>query len=333
MGGSGPEPDIPFLFNESQSRGLYYAVGDDVLNVKKWYCMELRGSGKMRVVSQRTERIRTKIGEAIRLKHDALQRMEDVLGDPATTPAMIESAQAEVERLTAVWKRLMHDFRVAQLEAPERFGAYRTRVGQRPLREQVLDILDELGVPNSPRVVSEYALACLGIDLPVARFASLRRDEERSFRKDALSKPAWVVPALNMTGFAPMPRLVASSVWSIERRLIGPRTLRVNHIVTLLALLRRASTITDGEEAVRGIKALIFQFARSVPGAWAVTGEPDLERIRVASEAELQAIGPHDEAERKQAAVKLAKLPQDRQIWGLPPVVKREPQVDYKVSG
>jgi hypothetical protein len=277
--------------------------------------------------------IRTKIGEAIRQKQDALQRMEDVVADPAATPAMIESAQAEVERLTAVWKRLMHDLRVAQFEAPERFGAYRTRAGQRPFREQVLDILDELGVPNSPRVVSEYALTCLGIDLPVVRFASLRRDEERSFRKDPLSKPAWVVPALNMTGFSPIPRLVASSVWPIERRLIGPRTLRVNHLVTLLALLRRADSITDGEDAVQGIKSLILRFARSVPGAWAVTGEPDFDRIRVATEAELNAIGPDDEPERKQAAEKLAKLPEDRQVWGLPPMVKRETQINYKVSG
>ncbi len=86
----------------------------------------------------------------------------------------------------------MHELRVAQFELPERFGAYRARAGQRPMREQVLDILDELGVPNSPRVISEYALACLGIELPIAKFASLRRDEERGFRKDPLSKPAWV---------------------------------------------------------------------------------------------------------------------------------------------
>jgi hypothetical protein len=107
----------------------------------------------------------------------------------------------------------------------------------------------------------------------------------------------------------------------------------VNHLVTLLALLRRAASITDGEDAVQGIKGLILRFARSVPGAWAVSGEPDFDRIRVASEAELHAIGPDDEAERKQAAEKLAKLPEDRQVWGLPPMVKRDAHVDYKVSG
>jgi len=55
--------------------------------------------------------------------------------------------------------------------------------------------------------------------------------------------------------------------------------------------------------------------------------------FRSAAEAELQAIGPTDDIERAQAAERLAKLPPDRQVWGLPPMIKREPQVDYKVSG
>jgi hypothetical protein len=284
-------------------------------------------------VSQSLETIRAKINEAIKAKQDSLAKVGNLLSDPATSPAMLDAAQAEDDRLSAVWSRLMHELRVAQLESPDRFGAYRPRAGQRPMREQVLDILDELGVPNSPRVVSEYAQACLGIELPVARFASLRRDEERGFRKDSLSKPAWVVPALNMTGFSPIPRLVASSVWPIERRLIGPRTLRVNHLITLLALLKRAMNLTEGEDAARGITGLVLRFARGVPGAWAVAGEPDLDRIRAAAEAELQTIGSDDEPERKLAAEKLAKYPEDRQVWGLPPMVKRDPQVEYRVSG
>jgi len=299
----------------------------------EWYCVDTRGCDTIDFVRQTLETIRAKIGEAIGAKQEALRKMETLLSDPQSSAVAIDSAQADIERLTAAWSRLMHELRVAQFELPERFGAYRTRAGQRPMREQVLDILDELGVPNSPRVVSEYALACLGIELPAVRFASLRRDEERGFRKDALSKPAWVVPALNMTGFAPIPRLVASSVWPSERRLIGPRTLRVNHLLTLLALLKRAASLTDGEDAARGITGLILRFARSVPGAWAVAGEPDLGRIRAATEAELQSIAPEDEMERKEAAEKLAKFPPDRQIWGLPPMVKREPQRDYRVIG
>ncbi len=262
-----------------------------------------------------------------------MQRVESVLDDQSATPAALDAAQSDVDRLTAQWSRLMHELRVLQFESPERFGAYRARAGQRPMREQVLDILDELGVPNSPRVISEYALTCLGVELPIGRFASLRRDEERAYKKDPLSKPAWVAPALNLTGFAPIPRLVASSVWPIDRRLIGSRTLRVNHLTTLLALIKRTATMGEDQEAARRLLGLILRFSRSVPGTWQGSGELDPERIRAATESELQAISQEDEAERKQAAEKLAKLPADRQIWGLPPVVKREPQADYKVSG
>jgi hypothetical protein len=201
------------------------------------------------------------------------------------------------------------------------------------MREQILDLLDELGVPSSPRVISEYAFACLGIELPIARFASLRRDEERGYMRDSVSKPAWVVPALNSAGFTPIPRLVASSVWPIERRLIGPRTLRVNHLKTLLALISRVDTLGSDQDATRRVLAVIFRFARSVPGAGQGVGEPELARIRSAAEAEFQAIGPIDDLERRQAAESLAKLPPDRQIWGLPPMIRREPQVEYKVSG
>jgi hypothetical protein len=236
----------------------------------------------------------------------------------------------------------MHELRVAQLESNEKLSTYRSRAGQRPMREQVLDILDELGVPNSPRVISEYATACFGLELPISRFASLRRDEERAFRKDPQSKPAWVVPALNMSGFAPIPRLVANSVWPLERRLIGPRTLRVNHLVTLLALLKRVASLGDEKDPIPAtlgsgkthlLLAIALRFARSVPGTWALGGDSDLGTIRAATEAELQSIAPDDETERKHAAEKLAKLPTERQIWGLPPVVKRDTQVTYKIFG
>ncbi len=279
------------------------------------------------------ETIRSKISEVIRAKQHALEKMESVLSDPAASPAALDEAQSEVDHLTAQWNRLIHELRVVQFESPERFGTHRNRAGQRPMREQILDLLDELGVPSSPRVVSEYAFACLGIELPIARFASLRRDEERGYTRDSSSKPAWVVPALNSIGFAPIPRLVAISVWPIERRLIGPRTLRVNHLKTLLALIGRVATLGPDQEATRRILALIFRFARSVPGAGQGVGEPDLAQIRSAAESELLAIGPTDDIERMQAAERLAKLPLDRQIWGLPPMIKREPQVDYKVSG
>jgi hypothetical protein len=274
-----------------------------------------------------TKQLQKRISEIGKAKREAMDAVEALLAEPRSTAAAIDAAQSEVDRLTAAWNRLIHEVRVREFESPTRFGTYRTRAGQRPLREQLLDILDELGVPSSPRVVSDYAFACLGVELPVGRFASIRRDEERSYKKDAQSKPAWIVPALNISGFVPITGLIASSVWSIERRLIGPRTLRVNHLITLLALLKRVENLSDREDAVRGLRALVLRFARNVPGAWRVGAESDFEDIRAATQAELSLIGPDDESERKLAAEKLSNYPPQRRIWGLMPMVVREAEV------
>jgi hypothetical protein len=74
--------------------------------------------------------------------------------------------------------------------------------------QAVLDILDELGVPAAPRVISEIAVSNYGRPLPASRFASLRRDEERACRKDPLSRPTWVVPTFTppRTGRLPADR-------------------------------------------------------------------------------------------------------------------------------
>src|SRR3712207_4023754 len=106
--------------------------------------------------------------------------------------------------------------------------------GRRSMRELVLNVLEEIGVPAAPRTVSEFA-ACFNLSLPITRFSSLRRDEERAFRKDPLSRPAWVTPAINAQGLTAIPRIVTSSAWEDDRRVIGARTPHVSHLRTLLA--------------------------------------------------------------------------------------------------
>jgi len=48
------------------------------------------------------------------------------------------------------------------------------------MRELCSDIVDEVGVPLAPATISEFSQITTGVDLPVSRFASLRRDEERA---------------------------------------------------------------------------------------------------------------------------------------------------------
>src|SRR5262245_14889962 len=48
-----------------------------------------------------------------------------------------------------------------------------------PIRDTVADVLHVVGVPQSARMVAELAMALFERQVPAARLASIRRDEER----------------------------------------------------------------------------------------------------------------------------------------------------------
>ena len=234
--------------------------------------------------------------------------------------------QTTLQRLSAEMQRLTGDLRFAQADgaAP---GRTRGRAAGKTVREQVLDILDEVGVALAPSTISEFAMATTGADVAASRFASLRRDEERSARRDPSARPAWVAPALGTARLTPIPRLLTSSAWEPERRLVGARSLRVNHLRTTLAFLDRFERLRAAEapQADR-VEALMLRYARGVPGA-VVSGESsDPRRLRGVIEVELAAIEGDDRDERRQAAAKLGRYGEQQRIWGLPAIIDGGPQ-------
>lgn len=245
-----------------------------------------------------------------------------LLQDPTASSAAIERAQREINRLAAQQTRLVAELRIARLDSADRLGGPGALAGQRPLRELVLDALDELGVPAPPRVVSDFAAVAHGWTLPAERFASLRRDEERAYDKAPTSRPAWLVPAINALTLSALSRLVTHSAWEPARRVIGTRTLRTTHLRTLLRLLETADRLRGQPGAHREqLDALIVRFAESVPNALELGQSIDWAKVRTAAKAELARIDPADLEERHAAAERLAKLPERFQLWGRPTVV------------
>ncbi len=61
-------------------------------------------------------------------------------------------------------------------------GLRATRPGP-PIREVVLDALDELGWPQNARFLEEYLWAKCQLQLDSRAFASLRRDELRAWQR------------------------------------------------------------------------------------------------------------------------------------------------------
>jgi hypothetical protein len=289
--------------------------------------MDTRGTGARAMSSVPINKLRERLAKLSEKHRNALDTFERLVADPKAPFAELETADTAVKKLSAERAHLMEDLRLAQFEEPDRFGPYRGRAGQRPIREVVLDIADELGVPISPRLISDYAVATLGMSIPPTRFGSLRRDEERAYRRDPHARPAWVGPAINAAGLAAIPRLIVSSAWEPERRLIGARTLRVNHLKVLLNLTNK---VADADDRVKkALLAMVGRFATWLP----IGAKLDIEDVALKANAELANIEPQDREQRAAAARELVKMVPMFQLWGRPGILQGGEASRTKVIG
>lgn len=177
-----------------------------------------------------------------------------------------------------------------------------------PAREQVHRALTLLGVPAAPKLIGTVHEAFFSGPLPASRLASLRRDEERSYRSSPGARPYYLCPALTYDRLVPARALLTISTWPLEDRVVGPLSPRVHfltaaiNIADAVARLRGAAASGDADPAAaqeaspgwspgRSAERLLRRFADNVPGA-----VPDPAVVRAAARAELEI---HAAADRK----------------------------------
>jgi hypothetical protein len=184
-----------------------------------------------------------------------------------------------------------------------------------PIREVVLAALDELGWPQNAGFLEEYLWAKRQLQLDSRAFASLRRDERRAWQRAPGSRAAYIVPALNPDGSA-NPRWLSSSAWQLERRVIAsPETERRLDLQKIVALRVRGS---------RGpLGTLLERYARQVltiepPPVSATAAQTTAWRSRVRAHtiALIEQIRERDDPDRSRIARRLARLPDQAQLWG-----------------
>ncbi|PNG24637.1 hypothetical protein CR492_17530 [Methylocella silvestris] len=232
-----------------------------------------------------------------------------------------ERAQAKIAELTAEYQRLSDALRFSELEARE-IATPRARKPGKPLRELALDALDDLGVPSAPALIADLTAALTGTRPSPSRFASLRRDEENAARRNLAARPAWIVPAISAAELTAIPRLLTSSTWSLERRIIGSRSMRTDSLRIAISLAHRLAHLREiGATEAKSVERLLFPFARSIPGA-NDTGQPiDPKRVTEAVGAELTMLEEADLAERQAAAARLSSSSTVFKLWGRPVMV------------
>lgn len=195
-----------------------------------------------------------------------------------------------------------------------------------PVREQVARALALLGRPAPVALIRDVAAARFGDAIAGTRLASLRRDEQRSWRSaresghHASGRPVYIVPALTYDRMAAVRGVLALSSWPLEVRLVAPASQRVD---MLYMVDRLATELAEAGDAAWApdLRRLLWRLAGTVPGA--VDGVDldrsglDIDRLRAAVAAELAQIGDADAAERADAARRArAQLDEEQQLFG-----------------
>jgi hypothetical protein len=202
---------------------------------------------------------------------------------------------------------------ISQLRRTASAGIRATSPGP-PIREVVLQALDELGWPQNAGFLEEYLWAKRQLQLDSRAFAPLRRDERRAWRR-APSARAYVVPALNPDGSA-NPRWLTSSAWELVRRVIAsPETERLFDLQKIAALRVRGSRGPLGTlleryaEQILAIEPPPVSASAAQTRAWRA-------HVREHTMALIEQTRQRDDPRRSQIARRLAGLAEHDRLWG-----------------
>jgi hypothetical protein len=202
---------------------------------------------------------------------------------------------------------------ISQLRRTASAGIRATSPGP-PIREVVLQALDELGWPQNAGFLEEYLWAKRQLQLDSRAFAPLRRDERRAWRR-APSARAYVVPALNPDASA-NPRWLTSSAWELQRRVVAsPETERLFDLQKIAALRVRGSRGPLGTlleryaEQILAIEPPPVSASAAQTRAWRA-------HVREHTMALIEQTRQRDDPCRSRIARRLAGLAEHDRLWG-----------------
>ncbi|MGW5687085.1 hypothetical protein [Nonomuraea sp. NPDC003754] len=211
-------------------------------------------------LERRIDLLRTRVRAAVRDRDLALAR----------------ELRGELRKSERAW-----DLRVSSPPEPETAGQ-RGRTGP-PVRERVHAALTLLQVPAAGRLVVGVHEAFFAEPLKSSQLSTLRRDEERTFRRSPYGRPHYVCAALT-DRLTPARGLLAVSTWPQERRVVGPLSPRVDF---LRSTMRVATRVGELDEPSEKAWRLLARMARNVPGAGGGFERPEPAVVVRAAEAEL----------------------------------------------
>lgn len=251
--------------------------------------------------------------------------MSEEVADLLAAAAAVSTRAAETAAAGDVEAALRLEREAEALRRQARLSARRAAppaasVGAGTIRDMTIAALNELEVPSAPKALSDYGRIRFDSFLNYRALTSLRRDEQRAWNSRS-HRPVYVVPALEGRRFLAVRGKLALSSWPLAQRLIGPWSERVDHLRATLNLASQYEWLAgqDPERAAR-LSTLLGHYGETIPGARAADEtEPDIDRIRRATEAELGQLEPQDQDWRAEAAARADRLGEEQQLFGARP--------------
>ncbi|WP_326707984.1 hypothetical protein OG758_48745 [Streptomyces sp. NBC_01474] len=198
---------------------------------------------------------------------------------------------------------------------------------QLPAREHVHRALMLLGTPAAPKLIVGVHEAFFLGELSASKLSSLRRDEERSYKSSPGARPYYLCPALSHDLLTPVRALVTISTWTLEQRIIGPLSPRVDFLTSAIRVaeaVHAPTTSTKGEPRPAALR-LLWRFAANIPDAMP-RGAPghesalDPQQVIDAAQTELDVHLHADRATRAEASRRArTSLGDAQQLFGAPP--------------
>ncbi|WP_372412797.1 hypothetical protein [Streptomyces luteireticuli] len=222
----------------------------------------------------------------------------------------VGTAHQELRRAEAAWHALVGP----ASPPPEPASATAPQAPLLSMREQVLRTLEMIGAPAAPKTIRPVHRAIFGTDLSKS-MASLRRDEERSYKKTPNARGAYICPALTADRLTSARALLTISTWPLEQRIVTPTSERVDYLTmaTRIAdVAERAAAQTDA------IKRLLHDIALNIPGTGAEMGLISPAAVRACAQNERRTLQDTDQAARHEAAERARRLDPYHQLFGVP---------------
>ncbi|MEV6338721.1 hypothetical protein AB0M12_28865 [Nocardia vinacea] len=232
--------------------------------------------------------------------------------------------RAQLRRAERAWDTLLDTEDTAPEPAPVSTTPTPVPQGMMlPAREHAHRALMLLQAPASPKLIVTVHEAFFPGELSASKLSSLRRDEERSYRAAPGARPYYLCPALTHDLLGPARALVTISTWSLEQRIIGPLSPRVDFLTSTINIAEAVHLVrATGTGPTPAAQRLLWRFAANIPNATATdstAGSPgvDPQRVIDAAAAELAIHEGADQATRAAAARRARKqLSDEQQLFG-----------------